>query len=795
MTVSSQDTVFQYVGNGVTTTFAYSCQVPTATDLRVFLNDVEQFSGFSITGLGSLTGGTVIFSAPPASLIPIRIERDIELERSTDYQQNGDFLSDVVNPDFDRIWMALQQHLSGLKRAIKVPKSDTVAPIDLPPAAQRANFLLSFDASGQPTVVAPSAQSASALAILLASPSGASYVGFIQNALAAQARTLEEKARERGVSALDFMTPAQRADVQGGFAAIDVTAVIQAALNASKNIVIPPGKYLINPVDPNYPTTKYGGGLKPQNGSTIVYDAGAQFVMAPTNRDEYVVWNLRGTTDVTIIRGDVVGDVGSHTGATGEWGFGYYVASAVNPRIIDCRASKFWGDGIIFDRSIETSSAPVSGGVLQNFWSDNNRRQGMSISSWVKGMVLGGEFNNTGQIATTQPSYGIDIEPNPDGVCQIDVMMIGVRTSGNKFGGIQFVPGFMSNNLFTRPTYNVTVIGWESNADGDNGPLRFAYPDLTNPGVNVANRVYGQITVDRPRIINATKRAIDFARWVPTAPRVVINAPYIENPNTSGSVATNEDQCGIVFFLDVANIANQTSTGTVDINNPVIVDTRAVPKLLVPIWGQTGAGQSIDNVTIRNPSGSGWTSSANGFTRFTNASGTGNAVLYDNPPKIDRAGTETLVNGAFEGYSYAVTADSVTTLESAATCVGRERIFDNRFAATWTIRPAAGDTILMFGRVVSGDIVMRLRGTRMKLKSLGSTFWEVVEAQGNIVQGGMEQARDIFFKSSMPTTGSFTQGTWVINTTPAAGVTPAWVRLTTGSGNVLNTDWRAMPVL
>lgn len=178
MTVSVQDTVFQHVGNGVTTVFAYGCQVPTATDLEVYLDDVLQTSGYTVAGIGTPTGGTVTFSVAPANLAQIRLERVIELERTTDYQQNGDFLSRVVNPDFDRLWMALQGHLSTLKRAIVVPRSDTVPPNPLPAAADRANKLLSFDATGQPVAVAPAAQSATALQALLLTSAGASMIGF-----------------------------------------------------------------------------------------------------------------------------------------------------------------------------------------------------------------------------------------------------------------------------------------------------------------------------------------------------------------------------------------------------------------------------------------------------------------------------------------------------------------------------------------------------------------------------------------------------------------------------------------
>ena len=44
-------------------------------------------------------------------------------------------------------------------------------------------------------------------------------------------------------------------------------------------------------------------------------------------------------------------------------------------------------------------------------------------------------------------------------------------------------------------------------------------------------------------------------------------------------------------------------------------------------------------------------------------------------------------------------------------------------------------------------------------------------------------------KSSMPTTGSWVIGDRVVNYSPTVGQPKAWTRITTGSGNVLNTDW------
>lgn len=178
MTVSAQDTVFQHVGNGVSVTFAYGCQVQRADDLSVYVADVLTVAGFTINGIGSQSGGSVTFTAAPASGVQIRLERIIVLERDTDYQQNGDFLARVVNPDFDRLWMAMQQHKSDITRAIKIPASDSGVTTILPAAAVRANSILGFDYLGNPAVMIPAEQSASALQFLLATFAGAGITGF-----------------------------------------------------------------------------------------------------------------------------------------------------------------------------------------------------------------------------------------------------------------------------------------------------------------------------------------------------------------------------------------------------------------------------------------------------------------------------------------------------------------------------------------------------------------------------------------------------------------------------------------
>lgn len=81
----------------------------------------------------------------------------------------------------------------------------------------------------------------------LAASGGSALIGFAQAGTGAVLRTIQDKLRDR-VSAFDFMTAAQIADVLTNALTLDVTAAIQAALNTLPNggeIFFPAGSYKI----------------------------------------------------------------------------------------------------------------------------------------------------------------------------------------------------------------------------------------------------------------------------------------------------------------------------------------------------------------------------------------------------------------------------------------------------------------------------------------------------------------------------------------------------------------------
>lgn len=179
MPISSQVPIIGYVANGVTKSFSFPFAILSADDLKVKVGADVVTTGFSIAGVGDRDGGSVTFTDAPASLTPIILYREVTLDRATDYQENGDLLAIVLDDDFDRVWMALQDQLLLADRAVRAPIGETLQ--QLPPASERALMALAFDAAGNPIVVRGTNDGGAALALDLmdtAPGKGAALVGY-----------------------------------------------------------------------------------------------------------------------------------------------------------------------------------------------------------------------------------------------------------------------------------------------------------------------------------------------------------------------------------------------------------------------------------------------------------------------------------------------------------------------------------------------------------------------------------------------------------------------------------------
>lgn len=153
MTVEVQDPFNTYTAAPGATVFPYTFKIVSPADLIATIDDIVIDLGidYSLSGVGSNDGGDLTLSVPLTGGQEVLLKRQMTFERETDYQQNGDFNAPVVNNDFDRLWLALQQLGQDLLRSIKVQFTETTdQTLDIAPAA-RANKALVFDGSGNIT--------------------------------------------------------------------------------------------------------------------------------------------------------------------------------------------------------------------------------------------------------------------------------------------------------------------------------------------------------------------------------------------------------------------------------------------------------------------------------------------------------------------------------------------------------------------------------------------------------------------------------------------------------------------
>ena len=152
MTVTNTTARNQYIVTGSTETeFAYTFEVYNKNDLVVLKNSttLSEGSNYTVSGVGSDSGGNITLAVGATAGDVITIYRDMALERTTDYQNSGDFLASEVNTDFDRLWLAIQQNATSDSRSVKKPVTDLSSiNMELPVASGRSHRLLGFDSTG-----------------------------------------------------------------------------------------------------------------------------------------------------------------------------------------------------------------------------------------------------------------------------------------------------------------------------------------------------------------------------------------------------------------------------------------------------------------------------------------------------------------------------------------------------------------------------------------------------------------------------------------------------------------------
>lgn len=142
-----------YTGSAGVGPYAFSFEVLTNTDIKVYKNDVllTLTTDYTVTISPTLGTGSVTLVSAASGSDRITIVGARPVERTTDFTTGGDFFANTVNDELDSQTILVQQVAETAERSIKAPVTDpTNINMTLPINTARAGKTLAFDANGNP---------------------------------------------------------------------------------------------------------------------------------------------------------------------------------------------------------------------------------------------------------------------------------------------------------------------------------------------------------------------------------------------------------------------------------------------------------------------------------------------------------------------------------------------------------------------------------------------------------------------------------------------------------------------
>ena len=150
---------------------------------------------------------------------------------------------------------------------------------------------------------------------------------------------------------------------------------------------------------------------------------------------DYQIIQVKNKKNVRIHgKGTIIGDVGTHTGTTGEWGMGVEILSSQNVEVKDLQIKNCWGDCVYIGQSEYKKESYSRNVTIENVVCKAGRRQGLSLISGKDIFIKNCKFLDTGTIRYTPPGAGMDIEPNMHGNTVVENIVIdGCIFEGNNY--------------------------------------------------------------------------------------------------------------------------------------------------------------------------------------------------------------------------------------------------------------------------------------------------------------------------------------------------------------------------
>jgi hypothetical protein len=125
MTLNANAARNEYTATASQTIFNYTFKIYETTDLDVYVtpagqecSDSDLTTSYSVAGVGAEDGGSITLTTPTSAGDLVTIVSSIPTNRTTDYQNSGDFRPDTVNDDFDRTVSLVKQAEEAANRSL-----------------------------------------------------------------------------------------------------------------------------------------------------------------------------------------------------------------------------------------------------------------------------------------------------------------------------------------------------------------------------------------------------------------------------------------------------------------------------------------------------------------------------------------------------------------------------------------------------------------------------------------------------------------------------------------------------
>ena len=159
MTVSSTTNKQSYNGNGSQSVFAYTFKIFAEADVEVYVGTTLKTlsTHYTLSGVGAAGGGNVTFTTgniPAAGTGNVTILRSLALTQGVDLINYGKFDAEVIESQYDKLVMMVQQLQEQADRTIRfnTTVSDAGGVEITDTVAERSGKVLAYDANGDLSV-------------------------------------------------------------------------------------------------------------------------------------------------------------------------------------------------------------------------------------------------------------------------------------------------------------------------------------------------------------------------------------------------------------------------------------------------------------------------------------------------------------------------------------------------------------------------------------------------------------------------------------------------------------------